>query len=211
MDLLDFQEASGVKGSLLEIGVWCGRYVSMLVRSAARTGSRVVGVDLFTNPTLAEVQNTIRPVIADTRAILILLQCHSVELDAATLLQHLNEKARFISVDGSHERNDVYWDLCLAEQLIAPGGIVAVDDFINPAAFGVNEATHLFSSHPRRLVPWAYIENKPFLCQSPWAQRYRDMLEAIATRDQTEAHSKHFRRMRTRAMWSSSRSGVHQS
>ena len=194
MDMLDFQESCGVKGSLLEIGVWCGRYLSMLVRSATRTGSRVVGVDLFTEPTRPEVQKTVQPWVAGSNAIVILLQCHSIELDAADLLQHLGEKARFISIDGSHERDDVYLDLCLAEQLIAPAGIVAVDDFINPLTFGVNEATHLFFSRPRRLVPWAYIENKLFLCQPPWAHRYRDMLEAIATRDEIEAHSKRFQK-----------------
>src|ERR1700760_1930638 len=43
MDMLEFQETHGVTGSLLEIGVMCGRYFSILIRSATRTGSRVVG------------------------------------------------------------------------------------------------------------------------------------------------------------------------
>jgi predicted O-methyltransferase YrrM len=199
MDMLDYQERNGITGSLLEIGVWCGRYLSILLRSAVRTNSRVVGVDLFTEPTRAEVQATIQPLLANSQAIAILLQCASVELDAGELLKHLAAKARFISVDGSHDRNDVYLDLCLAEQLIAPGGIVAVDDFINPCAFGVNEATHLFFARPRRVVPWAYIENKLFLCQPPWAQRYRHMLETIVTQDSIERHSKHFQAYVTKA------------
>ena len=192
MDMLDFQETLGIDGSLLEIGVWSGRYLAILVRSAARTNSRVVGVDLFTQPTRAEVQQTVLPLLRNSRALVILMQAYSMELDAGALAQQLDGTARFISIDGSHERNDVFWDLGLAEKLLAPAGIIAVDDFINPAAFGVNEAVHLFFAQPRRLVPWAYIENKLFLCQPPWAQRYKDMLETIVMQDTIEPHSRHF-------------------
>ena len=72
-------------------------------------------------------------------------------------------------------------------------GVVAVDDFINPIAFGVNEAVHKFFAQPRRLVPFAYIENKLFLCQAQWSQRYREMLERAVTQDDREAHAKTFR------------------
>jgi hypothetical protein len=56
----------------------------------------------------------------------------------------------------------------------------------------VNEGVHLFFSQPRRLVPWAYIENKLFLCQAPWAQRYKRMLESIVMGDTIEQHSRGF-------------------
>jgi hypothetical protein len=211
MDMLEFQEEQGMRGALLEIGVHAGRYFSILVRSAARTKSRVVGVDRFLDPSVEKVQQTVTPLLGGGAAIAILIPAHSTELDAPGLLDHLSERARFISVDGSHECHDVFWDLRLSEQLLAPGGVVAVDDFINPIAFGVNEAVHRFFLQPRRLVPWAYIENKLFLCHAHWAQRYTAMLEHIIMDDATERHSDVFRRhigisrqLVERTLWGSS-------
>lgn len=192
LDMLEFQEDSGVTGSLLEIGVHAGRYFSILVRSAARTNARVVGIDLFGDPSVDMVKQLIAPVLGSSQATVILVQAHSTELDAASLLGHLNDRARFISIDGSHRCHDVFWDLRLAEQVVAPAGIVAVDDFINPVAFGVNEAVHRFFAQPRRLVPWAYIGNKLFLCQAHWSDRYKEMLKAQVMQDTVEPHSRFF-------------------
>jgi hypothetical protein len=193
MDMLEFQEDRGVAGSVFEIGVMCGRYFSILVRSAARTGCKALGVDLFQDHPVPKVRQFLDPALAGNRADVHLLQAYSTDLDATLLLSHLAVRARFISIDGSHERNDVFWDLGLAEQVIAPAGIVAVDDFINPVTLGVNEAVHLFFAQPRRLVPWAYIENKLFLCQTQWSYNYRQMLEEKVMHDDVERHSKVFR------------------
>lgn len=192
MDMLEFQEDRGIAGSVLEIGVMCGRYFSILVRSAARTGSRAVGIDLFHDHPVPKVMEYLQPALGANHANVHLLPAYSTDLTADVLLSHLADRARFISVDGSHERNDVFWDINLAEQLVAPGGIVAVDDFINPVTLGVNEAVHLFFAQPRRLVPWAYIENKLFLCQSQSSHIYRQMLEETVMRDDREPHSKSF-------------------
>jgi hypothetical protein len=139
------------------------------------------------------VQQFLAPVVAGGRGQVALLPCHSSDVNGGQLLSHLGAPARFVSIDGSHERDDVFWDLGLAEQVVGPGGVVALDDFINPVTLGVNEAANLFFATPRRLVPWAYIENKLFLCQEHWSHRYRQMLEAIVMRDEIERHSKVFR------------------
>jgi hypothetical protein len=47
IELLHWQEARGMSGPVLEIGVFAGRYFSILLRSAIRTGSVAVGVDTF--------------------------------------------------------------------------------------------------------------------------------------------------------------------
>jgi hypothetical protein len=57
----------------------------------------------------------------------------------------------------------------LAEEVISKEGMVAIDDFLNPAAFGVNEAVNQFFLQPRNLVPWAYLPNKLFLARPAWA------------------------------------------
>lgn len=193
MDILEYQEDSGVTGSVLEIGVMCGRYFSILARSAVRAGSRAVGVDLFQDHPTDKVRRFLEPVLAGGRGQVVLMVAHSTDLNASALLSHLADRARFISIDGSHERDDVFWDLGLAEQVIGPGGVVALDDFINPVTLGVNEAVHMFFAQPRRLVPWAFIENKLFLCQSHWSERYRHMLEETVMSDERERHSEVFR------------------
>lgn len=193
MDILEFQEREAVQGTLLEIGVMCGRYFSILLRSAANTQSKILGIDLFHEHSTANVLKYVAGAIGDNRDNIILVPAHSTDFDAVSVLSILGEKARFISIDGSHERDDVFWDLCLAEQIVSAGGVVAIDDFINPVAFGVNEAVHLFFSHPRRVTPFAYIENKLFVCHRHWADRYKSMLEASVMHDDVEPHSKVFR------------------
>ncbi len=193
IDMLEFQERSGVTGSLLEIGIYCGKYLSILMRHAARSKSVAFGIDTFQMAGVEKVIQHLSSATARTGKPALHLMSLSTDLTASRVLGHLTARARFISVDGSHERDDVHWDLELAEQVLGPGGIVAVDDFINPLTFGVNEATHLFFVRPRRLVPWAYIENKLFLSDRAWAPRLRAMLEQTVMHDDTEPHSRVFR------------------
>jgi hypothetical protein len=117
----------------------------------------------------------------------------SREWNASDLLARLGEPARFISIDGSHDKLDVLWDLRLAEQLTSKEGIVPVDDFLNPNALGVNEAVNQFFLQPRNLVPWAYLPNKLFLARPAWAHRYKTFLEEAVLRDEVSPESNRFR------------------
>jgi hypothetical protein len=109
------------------------------------------------------------------------------------LLQYLGTPARFISVDGSHEKDDVYLDLILCEQALVVGGIIAVDDFLNPLAIGVNEAVHTYFMVPRRLVPFAYIPNKLLLCHRSQAGDYKAVIEQTAAADTVDPRGLTFR------------------
>lgn len=100
---------------------------------------------------------------------------------------------RFISVDGSHDAPDVFLDLEMAEQMISPKGIIAVDDFINPVALGVNEGTHQFFSRPRRVAPFAYIDNKLFLSHRSMVGHYLYFIEQAIVKDEIEPASQTFR------------------
>lgn len=50
-------------------------------------------------------------------------------LNGLRILKKLGVTAKLIYVDGSHEYEDVYADLCMAVQLLEPGGIIFGDDF----------------------------------------------------------------------------------
>ena len=48
------------------------------------------------------------------------------------LRQSIKGRVRFLAIDGSHERDDVVWDLELADECLSPDGLLAVDDFMSP-------------------------------------------------------------------------------
>jgi hypothetical protein len=191
MDLLSLQERAGISGPLLEIGVFLGRYFALLVRSAVRTGERIAGVDTFQYFTPGAVRARLAAIAAPES--IELVQRRSDELSAAELHEILGGAPRFVSVDGSHERDDVRWDLELCEEILAPLGIVAVDDFLNPVTLGVNDGVHRFFEQPRRLAPFAYAANKLFLARPAAAGRYAAAFEAHVVADQHEPRSAAFR------------------
>jgi hypothetical protein len=191
MDLLDWQERSEIGGPLLEIGIYAGRYFSLLLRSALRTGDAIVALDTFQWINEKTVRSHLSKVARDHHAQLV--KCFSTDMGASDLLQMLGGKPRFVSIDGSHERNDVFWDLRLAEEILALKGIVAVDDFLNPLTLGVNEAVNLFFAQPRNLAPFAYIANKLFLARPTSAGEIGKALEAIVEHD-NDPRSQDFRK-----------------
>jgi hypothetical protein len=192
MDILKFQEKSGISGSIFEIGVYAGRYFSILLRSALKRHSAIVGLDTFEYVDQDHVLASLRSVSADYGKIF-LIKGPSREWNARDLIAKLGEPARFISIDGSHDKLDVLWDLRLAEELTSKEGVVAVDDFLNPTALGVNEAVNQFFLQPRNLVPWAYLPNKLFLARPAWAYRYKTFLEETVLRDEVSSESNRFR------------------
>src|SRR5690348_15404820 len=193
MDILKFQEQVGMSGSIFEIGVFAGRYFAILFRSAIKSNSVIVGLDTFQYVDQDRVLAFLNPVSADYNKIT-LIKGPSREWNASDLVVKLGDHpSRFISIDGSHDKLDVLWDLKLAEELTSKEGIVAVDDFLNPTALGVNEAVNQFFLRPRNLVPWAYLPNKLFLARPTWAHRYKTLLEETVLQDEVSPEAAKFR------------------
>lgn len=195
MDLLDWQECGEIRGSLLEIGIFAGRYFSLLLRSATRASDPIVGLDTFQWVDEPTVRSHLAKAAPNHAAKLV--KAHSTDIGAQDLLGLLGSKPRFVSIDGSHERDDVFWDLRLTENILAPKGIVAIDDFLNPLTLGVNAAVNLFFSPPRNLAPVAYIANKLFLSRPAMATTIAKVLEDAIVGDQSQARSEDFRQRST--------------
>jgi hypothetical protein len=87
----------------------------------------------------------------------------------------------------------VFWDLRLAEDMLAPRGLVAVEDFMNMVAMGVKVGVHKFFATPRNLAPFAYTSNKLFLCRPQLAPSYRHAFEQMVVADQIQPLSAKFR------------------
>lgn len=177
--LLRHQEASGIRGGLLEIGVFQGKYFAVLARSAQTGGDRLLGIDSFVYSDEALVGRALdrHP---DTRSADWRLWAKpSGAVTGQAIRSELAGPARFVSIDGSHDAPDVLADLGLAESVLSQVGVIAVDDFLNARALGVGEAVHRYFASRPPLLPFALFGNKLFLCRAAAAERYRDVVDGF--------------------------------
>jgi hypothetical protein len=178
LDLLDWQVANRVRGGLLEIGVFCGKYFSLLLHSANAAKEKILGVDTFEFAPQNQVLDLLGRNGADARRVQ-MIQRSSADVTAAEIIACLGGSARFISVDGSHLKPGVLNDLRLSDQVLSDQGIVAADDFLNCLCMGVAEAILAFLPASKSwLVPFAYIPNKLLLCRPAMRDTYAKVLEA---------------------------------
>lgn len=179
MDILDWQAANNIKGNLMEIGVFCGRYLSLLLDSAIRHGDSVLGIDTFEFAPESRVRNEIHNVFGEKADhLLTLWNKQSSTILPNEIIPEIG-RPRFISIDGAHDYENVFGDLTLSEQIVSKDGLIAVDDFLNPLALGVNAAVNQFLSRPRSVVPVAYVSNKLFLAHRSRENDYRQAFEEM--------------------------------
>ena len=179
------QRKAELLGPTLEIGVFKGKYLSVLYE-LSQIGELVLGVDLFvgavfTSAVVEEVRANVA-VACGENARLRLLVADSLKLSVDQLLENAGRKEfRFISVDGGHTREVVLNDLELAYSALQPGGIIALDDAFNHTTPGVIEgATEFFFRRKPRLAPFAHCYNKLFLTTPDYHGRYlRETLEFV--------------------------------
>lgn len=193
-DILEWQAAQGIKGNLFEIGVFCGKYFALLLESAIKHDGKVLGVDTFQFTSTERVDQEMDKLFgADAKDRYTLMKRASSTLTSEPVRKAIG-RPRFISIDGAHDYENVFRDLEFCEDLVAPNGIISVDDFLNPLTLGVNQAVNAFYQKPRKVVPVAYVSNKLFLAHASHEDRYRKAFEqAIMKGD--DPQSKHFRAM----------------
>ncbi|KRA59229.1 hypothetical protein ASD79_11060 [Caulobacter sp. Root655] len=173
MELMRWQSEKGVEGAALEIGIYAGLYFSVLLREVAPRGGMVLGLDTFERVDEEVVRQNLAAVGLGTG--FAFLRGPSVVHDVASLVLRLEGPVRFISIDGSHLVEDVSHDLLISGALLAEGGIIACDDFLNPVRLGVSQAVNAHLALGAGLVAFAYIQNKLFLCHK---SVHRDLFEA---------------------------------
>jgi hypothetical protein len=159
--LIRWQQEIGVSGGVFEIGVFAGKYLSLLYHLTQQTDHLVLGLDTFQWYSREAVQENFKRVFAQPER-LVLWAEDSTRSTPAQVVEKLGGKPRFISVDGAHTAAALLSDLMISEQILAGGGIVAIDDVMNPHAFGVSEGTYRYFLNRDRqgLVPFAFGANK---------------------------------------------------
>jgi hypothetical protein len=146
---LSRQESAGVRGDLLEIGVFMGKSAIFLGRHL-QDGERFTVCDLFEGdaPDDANRAESTKSYSALTRQ-----KFEENYLSFHTELPRVlqgpssvvpgevaSRSSRFVHVDGSHLYEHVYGDIGAAEDILLPGGIVVLDDFRSEHTPGVSVA-----------------------------------------------------------------------
>ena len=195
VSLLLAQESVLSQGAFLEIGVYGGRYFSLLARHAGRRSAKVIGIDIFTSFSTDRVKEFIANALQRELAPIFKLQTGMSQNSTPRELESFAEgKYRFIHIDGSHEAEAVLADLELCDAVLGEGGIIAIDDFYSPYDAGVTQAFFKFQiTRGEPLVAFAYVANKAFACRRAYAPHYRAALEGFLMHDRVSPASERFR------------------
>ena len=171
--LFHWQRSMRAVTGVLELGVFKGRYLSLLASLAQGTGAPVVGVDAFTWRVGEQLPQADRDYARDAALATVmalapgsapptLIVAFTADVEVGTLRDLSPRGYSFISVDAGH----LAADLALVEPLMAEHTVIAADDVFNPQTPGVMEGLcRHFAAHPRTvLAPFAWAGNKLFLC-----------------------------------------------
>jgi hypothetical protein len=179
------QREHDVRGPACEIGVHHGR-LFILLHLLTDASERSVGFDLFDDRQGENVDRS----GAGSKAVLlanlarhgcdqsriVLQAANSLELTPEAILERAGGRPRLFSVDGGHTADITANDLRLAAAVLAPGGLLILDDAYNEAWPTVAEGMfRVFFEGQVPLVPVATGGNKTiFTTDAAWARIYRD-------------------------------------
>ena len=158
--------AQGIKGDVLEIGVHHGRS-AIVVASLTSPGQKFVAVDLFDELQDRNVSESgsgnrhefLRNMgqFFDDLSFVKTIQADSSSFSADAI----GHEFSFCHIDGGHSPQETYNDLDLCCRILKPGGLLAMDDYFNPAFPGVSEGAVQFKlEQGNKLKPIAIGFNK---------------------------------------------------
>ena len=174
--LLDHQQ--GMRGDLFEIGVWRGRSAAVLA-SYRKPDEKLYLCDLRLDE--AAVHAAIRSVGVEP-ANIVPLSGPSANLAAKLDLKSMFQSVRWFHIDGEHTGSAVYRELELAHAVLAPGGIVVIDDFFSPRyPANTTEAVRYLEKNPFHFRLLAVAFNKGYLCRPEALAGYMDFLSSDTT------------------------------
>jgi hypothetical protein len=185
--MLGIQTAAGVKGPVVEIGPFEGRFFIALAKALA-PDEVALGIDVFDWPN-PQVQDRFvancekHGVPADRR---IVWKADSRRMTPEELLAKLGGKRpRFIHIDGEHSRKVLSGDLELATAVMDPAGILVLDDMLHPGYPTLMVAVHEYLEQHQEMRVLAIIDRETIvaatkfvLCRKDWFKRYEEALLA---------------------------------
>ena len=187
--LQQVQDENGVRGNVAEIGVHHGK-LFLLLAGDLHDGEEAVALDVFGD----QQKNLDRSGKGDRAvfernletwapgAAVRIVQASSLEVAPETARETFGD-VRMISIDGGHTAEVAEHDLWLAQACLVEGGIVILDDLLNPHWLGVVTGLAAYLSGGGTLRAFAYSENKLYLTSGDaWVDTYRRLLRARVPR-----------------------------
>ena len=187
-------EAHEVGGHLVELGVHHGLFL-FLLNVLRKDGEKCFAIDVFEEQHLNIDKSgcgSFEALIAHLDALLPeerpffrIIKRDTTSFSIVEFMELLERRrAKFISIDGGHTYQHAFNDLQLAQEVLTPGGIVALDDYMSVHWPGVTEGFYRFMhTANRRLKPFAYFQNKLFLTtiseHAAWLQELSAEIEVI--------------------------------
>jgi hypothetical protein len=182
-ELLTVQVQRNIVGAVAEIGVHHGK--SFIPMAMSNGGQRCYAIDIFGRQDL----NIDASGSGDKQQFLDNLKRFGVAADRITIDERLSTvvrpdeieakvgKVRFFHIDGGHHLEAILNDLYLAEAVMLPEGIVAVDDVFRPEWPEVSMGLFSYLAGKKRdFIPFAVGFNKTYLCERAVAESYRSHL-----------------------------------
>jgi len=185
--LMRIQGELGVSGPVAEIGAFEGRFFIALAHALA-DGEIALGIDLFDwpNPEVIDrfAANCGKHGVPKERRII--WKADSRTMQPAELLAKLDGRpVRFFHVDGEHSRTALAQDLELATAVLAPEGVIVLDDMLHPGYPTLMVAVQEYLvRHPEMCVlciidrETIVAATKFVLCRQDWFKRYEEKLLA---------------------------------
>jgi predicted O-methyltransferase YrrM len=183
--LMRIQTDLGVNGCAAEIGPFEGRFFIALAH-ALQPGETALGIDLFDwpNPEVADrfEANCVKHGVAPDRRIA--WKADSRTMQPAELIERLGgRRVRFFHIDGEHSRAALTKDLELATAVLAPGGLVVLDDMLHPGYPTLMVAVHDYLRRHSHMCVLCIIDRESIvaatkfvICHADWFQRYEERL-----------------------------------
>jgi hypothetical protein len=165
--------AHDIAGDVLEIGVHHG-LSALALAAMRRDGAQLVAIDLFDELQAQNVSGSgsgsrarfvqnMREFFGDIAFVRCIAAASNTLGDA-----DLGSGFSFCHVDGGHTATETCEDLELCSRILLPGGLLALDDYFNPAFPGVCEgAIKFWLGHDGALTPIAVGFNKVLFQKTP--------------------------------------------
>lgn len=183
-DLGALQREAGIAGAVGEIGVHHGK-LFILMALGRKPGERAIAIDVFDDQhlNLDESGNGDRVIFernigrwlkdaSDVR----ILQRSSFDVTPADIIDSVGP-LRMASIDGGHTEDCVVNDFGLIESVLAPKGVVILDDYFNEYWPDVASGVARYMMEPAsRLRPFAITPNKTYFTFAGDAGFYRSAL-----------------------------------
>lgn len=188
-ELLSAQSERGILGSLVEIGVHCGKSFFLLSHSRA-AGEKAFAVDLYEDDALFQGEGGIdrgQRFHRNVERLGVQLTPEEIWKGSSHDIsgEDMSQRAgpvRFFSIDGGHAYADVINDLDIAAGSLHDQGVIAADDFSNflwPEVAAA--ACDWLRVHPG-FRAFAISSVKLYICRTPAYPLYREIAQAAAQR-----------------------------